>query len=168
MTSPSQPWPWMVAHANDYVPPIRLSSIVGDCIHNMRAALDNLVCGLALTLDPACNCKDTKFPFTENESDWTANSPIRLRGVPPEAVNILRALQPWCDFLKPNPLLMVNKLGNMDKHRFCAFTLGYSRSTLFSVHCTDGTVVQISPNESLHLGDVHTFTLPIDRFRVAN
>jgi len=84
----------MVAHANDYVPPIRLSSIVGDCIHNMRAALDNLVCGLALTLDPACNCKDTKFPFTENESDWTANSPIRLRGVPPEAVNILRALQP--------------------------------------------------------------------------
>jgi hypothetical protein len=51
----------------------------------------------------------------------------------------------------------------MDKHRFCAFTLGYSRDTSFSVYCIDGTLVQISPNEPLYLGDVHTFTLPIDR-----
>ena len=91
-TAPNRPNPWLVVRANDYVPPIRLSVIAGDCIHNMRSALDNLICGLALTLDRACHCKNTKFPFTENELDWKANSAKRLTGVPAEAIEILRTV----------------------------------------------------------------------------
>jgi hypothetical protein len=154
-----RPNPWLVVHANDYIPPIRLSVIAGDCIHNMRSALDNLVCGLALTRDFTCDCKDRKFPFTENEADWNANSAKRLRGVPSEAVEILRTVQPWYDSVSSLPLLMLNKLSNMDKHRYCAFGLGRI-DTAFRVHCLDGSAVNIWPRESLYLGDVHTFDVP--------
>lgn len=160
-SAPGQPHPWLVVHANDYIPPIRLSAIAGDCIHNMRSALDNLVCGLALTVDPACKCKETNFPFTENEPDWTANSQTRLPGVPKEACGIIRQLQPWGDPIIPNPLLILNKLSNMDKHRYCAFSLAYSRDTAFRVHCLDGTMVDVWPKDALYLGEVQTFTVPV-------
>jgi hypothetical protein len=160
-TAPGQPNPWLLVHANDYIPPIRLSTIAGDCVHNMRSALDNLICGLALTVYRSCNCKDTKFPFTENEADWNANSPKRLAGIPSEAVNVLRMLQCWCDPVKPSPLQMLNKLNNMDEHRHCAFGLGYSQSVAFRVYCLDGNAVNIWPKEALYLGDVHTFDVPV-------
>jgi hypothetical protein len=46
-TAAKEPWPWLVMWVNDYIPPIRLSVLLGDCVHNMRSALDNLICGLA-------------------------------------------------------------------------------------------------------------------------
>ena len=49
-TSPESPLPWLVVYAEDYIPPIRLSILIGECVHNMRSAIDNLVCGVALTL----------------------------------------------------------------------------------------------------------------------
>jgi hypothetical protein len=159
-SAPHRPNPWLVVHANDYIPPIRLSAIAGDCIHNMRSALDNLVCGLALTRDCTCDCKGSKFPFTENEADWNANSARRLPGVPWEAVEILKTVQPWYDSLPTPPLLILNKLSNMDKHRHCVFGLGRSIDTAFRVYCLDGTAVDIWPQESLYLGDRHTFDVP--------
>jgi hypothetical protein len=163
-----RPNPWLVISANDYIPPIRLSAIAGDCIHNMRSALDNLVCGLALTIDHGCNCKNTKFPFTENEPDWTANAPTRLGKIPVQAGEIIRRLQPWCDPAEPNPLLMLNKLSNMDKHQFCAFSLAYSQDSVFRIYCLDGSIVEIVPKEQLHLGQTHTFPLPVHSSRVGH
>ena len=49
-TAPTEPHPWLVIWANDYIPPMRLSVLLGDCVHNMRATLDNVVCGLRLTM----------------------------------------------------------------------------------------------------------------------
>ena len=67
-TAPNEPCPWLVMWVNDYIPPIRLSVLLGDCVHNMRSALNNLVCGLAHTVDPSCTCKGTAFPYRENEA----------------------------------------------------------------------------------------------------
>ena len=67
MTAAQLPNPWLVAVASDYIPPIALSAMLGDCVHNMRAALDNLVCGLARTQDRFCTCKDTAFPYTQKK-----------------------------------------------------------------------------------------------------
>jgi hypothetical protein len=159
-TAAERPHPWLVVHANDYIPPIRLSVIAGDCIHNMRSALDNLVCGLVLTQDCACDCKSSKFPFTDNEADWNVNSAKRLPGVPSEAVEILRTVQPWYDPVSALPLVMLNKLSNMDKHRHCAFGLGRSVDTAFRVYGVDGSAVDISLRGSLYLGDVHAFDVP--------
>jgi hypothetical protein len=76
--------PWLVTYPSDYIPPIRLNAIVGDCVHNMRSAPDNLICGLALTLDRMCTCKDTKFPFTQSEAEWPTAAQSCVSGVPKE------------------------------------------------------------------------------------
>jgi hypothetical protein len=36
-TAPEEPWPWLVMWVNDYIPPIRLSVLLRDCVHNMRS-----------------------------------------------------------------------------------------------------------------------------------
>lgn len=45
-TAADRPSPWLVVHANDYIPPIRFSVLIGECVHNVRSAVDNLVCGV--------------------------------------------------------------------------------------------------------------------------
>ena len=37
---------WIVHYIEDSVPPIRLGVLLGECVFNIRSALDNLVCGL--------------------------------------------------------------------------------------------------------------------------
>lgn len=161
-TAPDARWPWLVMWVNDYIPPIRLSVLLGDCVHNMRSALDNLVCGLARTVDPSCACKGTKFPYRQNETDFDANVNQDLSGVPIEAQKIIKQLQPWCDTSRvPNPLLMLNKLSNIDKHRSCNFALAYNRNAGFRVHGNDGGILEISCHEPLYLGEPQTITLPI-------
>lgn len=168
MTAPHLPNPWLVAVANDYIPPMALSATLGDCIHNMRAALDNLVCGLARTQDRFCTCKDTAFPYTQNEADWNASIQASLAGVPKPAKKIIKSVQPWRDPTTPNPLVMLNKLSNIDKHRHCNLGLAYSRDTVFRIHCKDGRALDITPKTPLYLGDVHSYTLPIDSALVAS
>lgn len=162
-TAPNEPWPWLVMWISDYIPPIRLSVLLGDCVHNMRAALDNLVCALALTVNPSCACKNTKFPYSQNEKDFDVNVDRNLAGVPGDAKKIIKQLPPWCDTsVSPNPLLMLNKLSNIDKHRSCNFALAYNRNAGFRVHANDGTVLVVSCHDALYLGEPQTITLPIN------
>jgi hypothetical protein len=160
MTAPHLSNPWIVFHATDYIPPMRLTAVLGDAVHNMRAALDNLVCGLAKTKDRSCNCQDTAFPYRQNEADWNANAQFDLDGVPKPAKKIIKSLQPW---LNPtSPLLLLNKLSNVDKHRHCNLALAYSRDTKFWIHCSDGRILEVAATKPLYLGDVQTFILPIE------
>ena len=62
----------------------------------------------------------------------------------------------------PNPLLILNKLSNIDKHRSCNFALAYNRNAGFRVHANDGTILEVSCREALYLGDPQTIILPID------
>jgi hypothetical protein len=167
-TAPDQPSPWMVFHANHYIPPVRLSVLLGECVHNMRSAVDNLVCGLARTLKPHSKCGGLAFPLFADQAEWAEKADKTLKGIPPAAKEIIRHLQPWEDTKSPNPLTILNKLSNVDKHRACNFTLAYSRNTNFVIQCDDGTVVTYSPEEPLYLGDVHTVNLPIDKQLVEN
>ena len=68
--APDDPSPWLVIYATDYIPPIRLSILIGECVHNMRSAVDNLVCGLALTLNRACKCSGLAFPLFKDQAEW--------------------------------------------------------------------------------------------------
>jgi hypothetical protein len=159
-TDPALPNPWLVTWANDYIPPIRLSVLLGDCVHNMRSALDNLVCGLAKTVDPGCECRGG-FPYRKDEADWNKNFKKDLKGVPPAAQQIIKSLQPWNDVSKQSPLLMLNKLSNGDKHRTCNFTLAYGHDLRFRVHGNDGSIIDIPYKKPLYLGEPHTVPLPM-------
>jgi hypothetical protein len=162
-TAPDIPSPWLVVHATDYIPPIRLSILIGECVHNMRSAIDNLVCGLALTLKSTCKCRDLAFPLYKDQAEWDERADKPLKGIPPAAKDAIRQLQPWADTVSPNPLTILNKLSNIDKHRACNFTLAYGRDVAFRVHCNNGAILDVDVKEPLYLGDVHTIPLQIDK-----
>ncbi|HEX4136113.1 MAG TPA: hypothetical protein VHY84_15985 [Bryobacteraceae bacterium] len=142
-TSPESPLPWLVVYAEDYIPPIRLSILIGECVHNMRSAIDNLVCGVALTLKPTCKCRGLAFPLFKDQAEWDKDADKPLKGMPADAKEAIRQLQPWADTVSPNPLTILNKLSNLDKHRACNFTLAYGRNVNFRIHCTNGAILDV-------------------------
>ena len=161
--APGQHWPWLVVHPSDYIPPIRLSVLAGECVHNMRSALDNLICGLALTQDRDAKCTGTAFPILKDEADWNKKAGGYLKGVSNAAREVIRKLQPWIDTTTPHPLVILNNLSNIDKHRTLNFTLAYNRDATFEVHCNNGAVIQLRADKPQYFGDLQTFTLPIDK-----
>jgi hypothetical protein len=54
---------WIVHHIEGSIPPIRLGVLLGECVFNIRSALDNLVCGLIRTADSHAPCKGPNSPF---------------------------------------------------------------------------------------------------------
>jgi hypothetical protein len=162
-TAPDQPRPWLVVWCSDYIPPPRLSVLIGECVHNMRSAVDNLVCGLARTLTPECKCRDLAFPLYKDQDEWSEKADKPLKGIPPAAREIIRHLQPWSDTITPHPLTILNKLSNIDKHRALNFTVPHNRNAVFVIHCHNGTVLEVQADKPLRLGEVQTFVLPIHK-----
>jgi hypothetical protein len=76
---------WIVHWIDNPFPPIRLGVLLGECVFNMRSALDNLVCGLVRTKDPRAECKGTQFPICVTQKCWNDHWRKYLKGVEPEA-----------------------------------------------------------------------------------
>lgn len=105
-------------------PPRRWSIIAGDAIHNMRSALDHLVYQLALA-----NGKSTSglsYPvLTEDPCSPEASKRSRdiwgtlTERIHPDDLAIIERTQPYNrpDSSDRDPLLMLSRLSNWDKHR---------------------------------------------------
>lgn len=131
---------WNVVRFTDGVepPPLTLGVILGEVVHNLRAALDNLVFELAGL--PAGNRRgQTAWPIAENSDDYLippreGEASMRermLEGVPEGARQMIDALQPFeplddvlaaswggpNDVGEKHPLRMLRVLSNADKHR---------------------------------------------------
>lgn len=105
-------------------PPAKLSLIIGDCIHNLRAALDNLAFELAL----ACNlgeplpnevAEKSAFPIFNVHKKFVKKRKSLIGSVAPGAQTIIKDLQPYNrgDRFWRDPLWHLYELSNMDKHR---------------------------------------------------
>lgn len=105
---------------------------LGDFVYNLRSGLDQLAWQLSLSGggDPA---RDTMFPIHErDDAKSEAMFLKRVKDMPPDAVLIIRELQPYkraADYRK-HPLWQLNELGNIDKHRLPA---GRSTDTSFYI-----------------------------------
>ena len=160
---------WLVYWIEDPIPPIRLSTIVGDCVFNMRSALDNLVCGLVRTKQPDGLCQNIKFPIFSLVDHWDKHWRSNLNGVPVDAQTIIKGLQPC---FRPNgytdkdPLLVLNKLSNIDKHRAILLTTVYDRNVRFVVHANDGAVHTVTIEGRIHAGQPATIPLRIHPSRL--
>lgn len=122
----------------DYAPPLSIGATVGDVLHNLRSALDNVTWHVVTNFTP--KPKDSHkvyFPITQEEPTFDADAPSRLPGVPPDVVAVFRQLQPWYrrvqarDILgakqvpkkgdqadvRLQPLSALSRLSNDDKHR---------------------------------------------------
>jgi hypothetical protein len=103
-------------------PPAELSLVIGDCLHNLRCSLDNLVLELAIARNKgrpvSSNIESTSgFPIFIKENPSKLDD--MLRGINPRAKTVIEGLQPYTrgERAKIDPLWWLNKLENMDKHR---------------------------------------------------
>jgi hypothetical protein len=156
---------WIVHYVEDSIPPIRFGVLLGECVFNMRSALDNLVCGLIRTKDSHAPCKGTQFPICSTEEQWDRHCQKYLRGVEPAAQALIRDLQPCLRMSavpENDPLSILNVLSNSDKHRAVTLTLAYSHDLVVKVHANDGRIHVWKATEPLYAGDVHTIPLDLD------
>lgn len=74
--------------------PIAWSAILGDCVHNMRSALDHLACALVI----ANNCTPTQytaFPIGSSETHFRTSAIGRIKGASDAAVKLVESLKPY-------------------------------------------------------------------------
>jgi hypothetical protein len=107
---PEMPWiPW--------------SLMIGDCVHNLRSALDYLVWELA-GADP----KDihTMFPIYTNPTKYAQGARTRIARLPAEVQVLIEKLQPYNsapteELANKSALAALNRLNNADKHQLLTF-----------------------------------------------
>jgi hypothetical protein len=122
--SPDEFWGKVVCGAQI---PTRIPLIIGDCLQNLRSALDYLVWELVLA---AKNTPDHRsmFPIcTTPESFKTQLNRHRLDGVAAGAIAEIEALQPYHDGAgaNENVLATIDSLCNINKHQQILTTVFY-------------------------------------------
>lgn len=118
-----------------------LSPVIGDCVHNLRAALDYLV--WAMTSPAIRNSKHAnkvEFPIFWDGTTYDKQAGPKIRGVPDKASTVIKCLQPFngpqcrpnfsLAHPKDKPLWHLFELDNWDKHRALNLTEHLGRHTL--------------------------------------
>lgn len=110
------------------VPPSRLSTIIGDCLTNARAALDYIIWELAQQyFDPPVDILNghdrriVSFPIVGTSADADFKD-LAKRHIPADAVAEIRLSQPYNAGYES--LGWLNVLVNIDKHRMPLLTIG--------------------------------------------
>ena len=108
-------------------PPPQISILIGDCLHNLRSALDHLAWKLGG--DPPPNEKSSEFPIFWDRSLFRKNPSGRsgydkIAGAEERAQAIIEDVQPFnrADDPKLDPLWMLHELSTEDKHRLPVVT----------------------------------------------
>jgi hypothetical protein len=99
--------------------------LVGECIHNLRSALDNLAFALArLHSDPPQKPARISFPIYLDKSEFAKKASAALDQMPTRAAHLIESLQPFNRDGSPSKgtpesdgLLVLQSLNNVDKHR---------------------------------------------------
>lgn len=114
----------------DPLPPLKnLSLITGDCIHNLRCALDHLVYARAIFdtgINPPWRSYALQFPIVDSPDKFPDQQQRRLPSLNTQSVTLIEKAQPYN---RPNaeggpPLLTVlRELDNGDKHRLVNLAL---------------------------------------------
>jgi hypothetical protein len=118
----------------EFPPPLSIGATVGDVLHNLRSALDNITWHLVKMHNPMpSQPRQVQFPITYSSRGFEKEVAARLPGLPREATDALRRLQPWYwpeearrvlgddaaghEDVEASPLAQLHRLSNEDKHR---------------------------------------------------
>jgi hypothetical protein len=97
---------------------VELALLIGDAIHNLRSALDHLVYELA---PPKVRKRGkTQFPIFKDECEFKAIGAKWIAGISGDERALIERVQPWNapgGAPADNPLAILNRLSNIDKHR---------------------------------------------------
>jgi len=111
-------------------PPSSWSVLIGDCVHNLRTALDYLVTQL-VKAEGGTPGNRHEFPIAFDPGYYSEHVPRKLAGLSKGTVDLIETLQPYTgrnDWRQD--LLVLHDLDRYDKHRFLqvtAYVLGFWR-----------------------------------------
>jgi hypothetical protein len=99
--------------------------LIGECVHNLRSALDNLAFALSrLRRDPPRNPGGIAFPIYKDKSEFKKQGLRKLDQMPNAAAALIESLQPFqrrrpdvSDTPERDCLILLQLLNNIDKHR---------------------------------------------------
>ncbi|MBI2171530.1 MAG: hypothetical protein HYU30_05860 [Chloroflexi bacterium] len=105
--------------------PDNWSLVIGDVVHNIRAALDHLVCDLAL-LGPTPDCSETEFPIFLSRKLYVS-SRDRLKPLRQDRRAFIEGQNPYD---RPDdPLWLLHRMDSTDKHRHILLIRGVTYFT---------------------------------------
>ena len=150
---------WSLTMRVKLPPPIQQwSTMLGDCVHNLRSALDAAVWDFA-TIDGGMPERPNlvQFPVVEFPEQWEKEAAKRLQHVPLHIKERIRITQP---LMRPeqerprDPLILLSYLSNTDKHR-ANITCGFKAESVnadFSVQFVDDAAAErnVPPNVTIH------------------
>lgn len=109
-----------------------VSTIVGDCLNNLRSSLDHLIWQIVDSNNIAQASASNMFPICTAEDAFVKQiKNHRLRGVPDEAVDQIRRLQPYASE-NNHLLLLLSELCNVDKHRDLIYSVAIASDIALS------------------------------------
>jgi hypothetical protein len=106
--------------ANLKSPPIQVSLIIGDAIHNLRSALDHLAYQLVL-VNGGSPTRWTCFPIFDHSAKYKSMDTRKVKGMSQAAINAIDAAKPYQG--GNDPLWIVHDLDIADKHHALLATL---------------------------------------------
>lgn len=114
-------WEWVERFQIREEPPLRFGIMLGDCVHNLRSALDHLMCQVTMldggTID---DCARTQFPIVrESEAQFEAMADRQIPVLSKRHRALVKRAQPYRagDEAWRHPLAVLRELSNADKHR---------------------------------------------------
>lgn len=108
-------------------PPVDFGLILGDFVHNLRAALDHLICQLARLANPKSTCARTQFPIAQSHARFQQLAPDHLKHVSDIHRAAVESMQPYHSGTQAADhfLSVLARLDNVDKHRLVHPTFGF-------------------------------------------
>lgn len=94
--------------------PFEIGGIIGDAVHNLRAALDLLVCDLVRS-NMKQVVRGNGFPISRTANHFESNSVGKIKGVNRRAERLIRRLKPYEG--GNTPLWILHELDALDKHQ---------------------------------------------------
>jgi hypothetical protein len=95
-------------------PPLYWSAIAGDCVHNLRSALDLLVCEMVRAEGERVT-KDTTFLISKSADAFKSGYIGKIQGTPKVAVDLIKKAKPYQG--ADNPFWRLHELDIADKHK---------------------------------------------------
>jgi hypothetical protein len=121
-------------------PPVTLSTVIGDCVQNLRSSLDHLAARLVESSSGAVEQGPggTQFPILLKRP--AVGTPTIKGGVVSGALALVDSVQPYRRRDADNhPLAVLSRLSNMDKHRTVIVSLAQSVGTSAYLSAGDGS-----------------------------
>jgi hypothetical protein len=150
--------------------------LLGECIHNLRSALDNLAFALArLVSDPPSTPSALHFPICRDKSGFEKSDRIRrsLDQMPAEAAALIERLQPFhrdgseaSGHPDNDPLVLLQWLSNQDKHRIPSVVLvaptEIHHSCAVEFHSDQDAEANSSPDVTVWVDELHSGTVLLE------